>query len=39
MRLKEVMEDMMEKSGVNDEALESVGPTQVSTLDVLEKGL
>lgn len=29
LRLKEVMEDMMEKSGVNDEMLESVGPTQV----------
>jgi len=23
------MEDLMEKSGVNDEAIESVGPTQV----------
>ena len=30
MRLKEVMDEMMEKAGVNDESLESVGPTQVA---------
>jgi len=29
LRLKETMGEMMEKSGVNDESLETVGPTQV----------
>ncbi|XP_067942118.1 axonemal dynein light chain domain-containing protein 1-like [Watersipora subatra] len=37
IRLKEVMEEMMEKSGVNDEALESVGPTQMHNLIELIK--
>ena len=35
MRLKEVMDEMMEKAGVNDESLESVGPTQVANCVLL----
>lgn len=35
LRLREVMNEMMEKSGVNDESLESMGPTQVGVIIIV----